>query len=703
MLTGLVFACKHMASTMALICLLAIAAPLTLHAAEQQHRDNPIRKVVTMLQGMQKKVEEEAKTELALYEKFMCYCKTSGGDLDAGITESEAKVESMKAALKSATEKKTQTKADLKEHQTSRAEAKAAMAAATAMRDKEAAAFAKFQEDSETNLGALGKAIPAIEGGMKGSFLQTNAALVLRRFAMEKAVLQDETRQELLEFLSTKNVEEYAPQSGQITGILKTMEEEMDKALADARTAEEEAIKSYDALMAAKGKEVDALTAQIEEEQTRIGNLGVEIAGMENDIEDTEQSIGDDKKFIQELAVNCEKKKKEWAEICKLRQQELVALAETIKILNDDDALELFKKTLPSASFVEIKVTSESWRAKALAALRKAARRPKMAHTPARPEIDLIALAISGKKVGFQKVIKMIEEMVANLQMEQIDDENKKEYCEKQFDLSEDKKKELELSVYDSETAIEEMEGSIEKLTEELKALAKGIKALDKSVSEATEQRKEENAEYKELKQSDTAAKEILLFAKNRLNKFYNPKLYKPPADEPEMFIEIAAHRGKTPPAPPESFNAYTKKSGENAGVTQMIDLLVQDLDKELQESEMNEKDAQSDYEQLMAESATKRADDSKSMSDKTASKASEEEALEKEEDNKAATGTELMATLKYIHSLHGECDWLLKYFDARKEARDGELDALGKARAVLNGADFSLLQTRSLRGLASM
>merc|ERR1712008_163537 len=178
-------------------------------------------------------------------------------------------------------------------------------------------AYSKFKEDSETNLGALGKAIPAIDMGLKGSFLQTNAALVLRRFTMEKAELQDETRQELLAFLSGKNSEDYAPQSGQIVGILKTMEEEMDKALADATTAENEAVKSYDALIEAKTKEVDALTAQIEEEQTRIGNLGVEIAGMENDIEDTKQSIGDDKKFIQELAVNCEKKKKEWSEICK--------------------------------------------------------------------------------------------------------------------------------------------------------------------------------------------------------------------------------------------------------------------------------------------------------------------------------------------------------------------------------------------------
>merc|ERR1712079_845850 len=184
------------------------------------------------------------------------------------------------------------------------------------------------------------------------------------------------------------------------------------------------------------------------------------------------------------------KKKKEWAEICALRQQELLALADTIKILYDDDALELFKKTLPSASFVEIRVTSETWRARALAALHKATRGAKNAHIPARPELDLIALAISGKKKGFDKVITMIDEMVANLRMEQVDDENKKEYCEKQFDLSEDKKKELELSVSDSETAIEEMEGSIEKLTEELAASKKGIKALDKSVAEATEQRK---------------------------------------------------------------------------------------------------------------------------------------------------------------------------------------------------------------------
>jgi len=678
------------------LCLLTLALASAAHATEQ--RDNPIRKVVTMLQKMQAKVEEEAKTELALFEKFMCYCESSGGDLDAGVKESENKIESLTSALKSSKEQKTQTEADLKEHQTSRAEAKAAMDEATAIREKEAAAFAKFQEDSETNLAALGKAIPAVERGMKGLFLQTSAAFLLRQYTMEKAILPDETRQELLAFLSGKGSEEYDPQSGQILGILKQMEEEMDKALADARVAEEEAIKSYDALMEAKTKEVDALTAQIEKEQTRIGDLGIEIASMENDLEDTQQSLGEDKKFIEELEKNCKKKKKEWAGIQKLRQEELVALSDTIKILNDDDALELFKKTLPSSasSFMQIQVRESVARSRALEAVRKAqllARTGSARNLPSRPELDLIALAIRGKKIGFEKVIGLIDEMVANLKKEEIDDSNKKEYCDKQFDIAEDKKKELEMSFSDSETAIEEMEGEIEKLTEEMATLTKGVKKLDKSVAEATEQRKEENTEYKQLKQNDAAAKEILLFAKNRLNKFYAPKLYKPELlQETGLYVQVSAHlQGKAaPPPPPESFNAYTKKSEEGAGVTGMIDLLVRELDAELQESEINEKDAQKDYETLMAESSTKRADDSKSISDKTASKAAQEEALEKEQDRKAATGKELYSTEEYIHSLHGECDWLLKFFDARKEARDGEIDALGKAKAVLNGADFS-------------
>merc|ERR1719263_398047 len=133
-----------------------------------------------------------------------------------------------------------------------------------------------------------------------------------------------------------------------------------------------------------------------------------------------------------------------------------------------------------------------------------------------------------------------------------------------------------------------------------------------------------------------------------------------------------------------------------------MIDLLVADIDKENQTMEVDEKDAQSDYESFMSDSSAKRAQDSKAITDKEAAKAQTEGELEDNTDSKKSKLIEAMETAKYLGGLHEECDWLLKNFEAREAARTGEIDALGKAKAVLSGADFSLVQTASvhLRGV---
>jgi len=448
----------------------------------------------------------------------------------------------------------------------------------------------------------------------------------------------------------------------------------------------------------------------------------VSIAQMKNELGDTAEAIIADKEFLANLEKNCKTKKAEWEVIVKTRAEELTALAETIKVLNDDDALELFKKTLPSAaasSFMQLQQGSGSMRARALAAL-KSVRTPTV-------RIDLIGLALRGKKIGFEKVIGMITEMISTLKTEQVDDDNKKEYCAAQFDESDDKKKGLEKSLSDTEAAIASTEEGIATLAEEIAALTKSIHDLDKSVAEATEQRKEEHDDYKELMASDSAAKELLGFAKNRLNKFYNPKLYKAPAaaelsKEDRIFVSeggtpppaaaaggiagtgITALSQVAPPPPPEAPGAYKKKSGENSGVLAMIDLLVQDLDKEMTESTAAEKDAQADYEQLMADSAAKRTSDSALLTEKTATKASLEGDLEAHKESHASLTADLGATLQYIANLHAECDWLLKFFELRKTSRASEIDALGKAKAVLSGADYSLVQVRShnlLRGSA--
>merc|ERR1719488_440913 len=131
-----------------------------------------------------------------------------------------------------------------------------------------------------------------------------------------------------------------------------------------------------------------------------------------------------------------------------------------------------------------------------------------------------------------------------------------------------------------------------------------------------------------------------------------------------------------------------------------MIDLLVKDLDKEMTVAKAEEKDAQGDYEGMMKDSAAKRAGDSKSLADKEKTLADLQASLNTSKEDKASAESELGATKQYINSLHNECDWLLQYFDVRKEARTSEIDALGKAKAVLSGADFSFVQTKSQKFL---
>merc|ERR1719223_1328897 len=253
---------------------------------------------------------------------------------------------------------------------------------------------------------------------------------------------------------------------------------------------------------------------------------------------------------------------------------------------------------------------------------------------------------------------------------------------------------------------------------DEIKALTAGIKNLDKQVGEATENRQEEHEDYSANLAANTAAVELIGFAKNRMQKFYNPKMYKaPPKRELSEDERITLNMGGTlaptaapggiagtgialaqkgaPPPPPETFGAYSKKSQESNGVMAMMDMLVADLDKEITEMEFEEKDAQAEYEKFTKEAAAKRVTDSKSITDKEGAKADAEATVEKETAERGNTMKELFATMEFLKSLHADCDWLLQNFDVRKEARAGEVDSLKKAKAVLSGADFSLVQTK--------
>jgi len=698
----------------AVILLVLAAAPLASFAEIRFATDeagqagaNPVRKVVSLLQKMAKTVEKEAEEEQELFDKFNCWCKTGGAELQQSISSNTAKVPSLQSDIEEAESEVVRLKEELKQHQVDRTAAKGAMTEATTMREKDTAAYQAESGELKGYISALNGAIPAIEKGMAGTrLLQAGtAAAMLRTAASSSTELTDFDRQSVLAFLSGTEVAGYVPKGGEVVGILKNMLENYDKDLAAVETSEAEAVKLYEKLMAAKTKQIEALGASIEKKTARVGELGVSIVTMKNDLSDSEASLVADKKFLDNLTSDCEAKQAERDERVKTRAEELVAIHETIKILNDDDALELFKKTLPSPSLLQLRATSEEQaRAKALAVLH----RGNMPKHAGGADVRFLEMALNGKKVDFSKVVKMIDQMIAILDEEQQDDSTKLEYCNTQIDSAEDKVKELKKNIDDLQASIEERTETLATIKDELKALHSSIAELDKAVQEATEQRKQENAEFSELMSNDSAAKELLGFAKNRLNKFYNPKLYKAPPKRElseeekistsmggESFLQLEAH--DAPADKPSTWEGdYQKKGEQTTGVIAMIDLLVRDLDKEMTEAQTQERAAQKEYEQLMDDSAEKRAKDVASIGTKETAKANNEELMVQEQADSTATTAELMATKKYEQQLHAECDWLMQNFDLRQSARAQERDNLKEAKAVLSGADFSLLQASS-------
>jgi hypothetical protein len=532
-----------------------------------------------------------------------------------------------------------------------------------------------------------------LEDGSSESFLQTAVAKSLRRVVEQKHDLDDETKNSMLSFLSS----ERSGSPDMIVGMVKEMEHEENETLTEATADELAAVKAELALVKAKNKEIKALGAAIESKTKRAGELAVTITQKKADLEDSSEALAEDKKNLAALEKSCKTKTAEWEERQKTRMEELAALSDTIGFLNSDDALELFKKTLPSpeASLLQTGGGSIALAQRARDVLQRDA--AKLSR-PGRVSLDLIALALRGKKVGFQGVLKKIDEMVAILEHEQQGDDAKKERCDTKLDTAEDDRKEMEHKISDLKAEVAEGEDAVDTRMKTMKALNDGLDQADEQAKDATEQRKKEHAEFKELIASDTAAVELLSMAKKRLEKFYHPKAAE---EEAASLVQIASHmqlklKQSEPAAPPPTFEGGYKKSDANHGVIGMITSLMAELDKEMAEAKVEEKNGQEEYEETMADLKEKQKEDKKALVKSAESKSEEKAALLVSKEDLSASSKALTMHGEREHQLHTDCDWLLQNHQVRKEARAEERDSMMRAKAVLSGADFSLLQKAS-------
>merc|ERR1719313_2832152 len=492
--------------------------------------------------------------------------------------------------------------------------------------------------------------------------------------------------------------------------MLKAMKDEMDKDLGGAVSAEEEAQKGFEELAAAKTSEIQANSEAIESKTVRSGNLAVSVTTTADDIEDTTAEMKETEAFVANLASTCATKKKEWAERQAMRAEEISAVSEAIKILNDDDALDLFKKTLSLSQTSSVFMQTATEQATALRAARSLAVLAKKdpAHAS---RLALLQYSLKSKSVDFSKILAQIDGMVKVLGEEQKTDDETKTFCSKEISTKDAEQADTEEAIAQSTAAIEEMTEESATLASEIAGLEKEIKDLDKAVAEATETRKEEHAEFLTFQTENNAAVQLIDKAKNALNKFYRPNLYKEaPKRElteeekilaasgrsdmiatvaPEVFAQVRSKDDVAPPPPPATWDAYQKKDGKSNGVMALMDMLLKELQDGITEAEHEEETSQKDYERLMSDSQASRAEMVESITAKEAAKAELDTSIVATKDKKTSQETDLANVKQYLVELHAKCDFIIENYDMRKAARENEVEGLKNAKSVLSGANF--------------
>lgn len=640
--------------------------------------ESPVDKIVTMLQQLEAEVSFEDQDAKKLYDDFMCDCKTTIDKLSKSVSAARDKLFTLAASIKAVTAKKTQLKSEIESARESYQKAKKAIEEAMAIREQEKKTFRKNEAELTKNLAALRGAIPAVEKGLGlGSFLQSAAGATLRDLSVSLDMSADD-RDVLTGFLADGS-SQGSPGTDRILGILRQMHDSMKADLESQTKGEIEADAAYENLFASKMKEKKTLLKSIEVKYQQLSALPTDDGGYQ----DLKDAFAVDQSYLRSVSWKCNKRRRDY-EAAKKAQTELhTAITESIKMLDSPAARELFRKTDPYASysFVQMQVSTRKLRHRTLQELRRSRHRAgRSADHGDDPRLDLLAIAVQGGTVGFGKIMKMIDELVDSLKKEQRDADSKLAWCATELNTAEDNKRVNTNSVESSQQSIANKKTSLDNLKAEIATLLEGLRQLNSEVTKQTVQRHKEHLAFSKKSYENSEATRLLSWAKGKL----------------------AAARGYSASSALVQVNVTHSASGPET-VIYMLDHLIRDLSADSKMMQSEEEDMQAAHDKFIQESSIKLAADAKLVADKQTAEGEAETDLLTSKKNLKTAKKELIQLQEYIHSLHLQCDSLMQNADVRKEARDDEIENLKKAKLVLSGADYELVETgskqRRLRG----
>merc|ERR1719324_2359501 len=636
---------------------------------------------------MQKQLEQEAEEDEEIYEKMACWCETNDKEKTKAIADAEARIEDLTSTIESLTAASARLNAELVNLDKEIAKNQAALDKATAIRTKELAEFNAEEKDMLQSISALKSAITVLSKHHGGALLQSTQMQLATTLqhelkthaALLKGVLTRSQKKLITSFVEAPEdyfdaeptfKQSYAPQSGEIFGILKQMKETFESNLSQSQKDELASQKAYEDLKAAKELEIKEGQLQVERKTAELATTDEKLAQAKQDIEDTRASLSADEQFLMNLKEKCQMTDQEWEERQQTRQLEIEAVSKALAVLSSDDAHDLFTKTFNPALLQKVSSQQSKRQEAASKLLSEVA---KKLNSP-----RLTALAVRVRLDAFTKVKKAIDDMVAQLLKDKEDEIKHRDFCigglnenEKETEKNERTQKDLIQKIDDLTMTIEELAKAIEQLKTE-------IAEMQVQMKRAGEDREKENKEFQMTVAEQRATQKLLTAALNILKGFYAKKAK-------AAFVQSQQPAG---PPPPPGFEAY-KKNAAAGGVMGMIQQIINDAKAMEAETIRSEEDAQKAYEDFVKDTNASIEEKSKDIVNKSESKAKAEADLVEAKENKEAVMLELEQLANYKAELHSSCDFVMKNFEIRQTARDEEIEALKQAKAILSGAKF--------------
>jgi hypothetical protein len=669
--------------------------------------ETPMAQTVKLIQDLEKQVTNDGKTEQETFDKYACWCEKTmerkANDISSAkelISETEALIKKLKGEIAS-------HGAEIQQLQKDIAQNEKAVKEATDLRNKENAEYAGERTESEQCIGAMEAAIKVLTGAgtKKAGFLETlhEAELLsvvagVRTALKHKAITQsmnDKDVQLMKTFVAKPDAfahtsgmsaaqigqnpfGDYAPQSTQIQGILKGMYDAFTADLEKDNAEEAESQKSFEELMATKAEELATLQATLQKQETDQAAKSKQLSESEVLLDDTTAQLEADEKFFADTKDACQAKATEWSVRTRLRTEELNGMQVAIKILSSDDAKKTFKSS--TSTFVQLSAVHKHTeqnndRAKAYSQLKVLA--TKFGSR------SVAKIAVEVQAGGhFDKVITMIDEMIGLLRKEEQSDIEHRDRCENAVNGNNNELDDLGASIKKTKASIKRMENTKGDLADEIGALEKEIAATKKDMAELLKFRNKEDADFVQALKDDTDATALLKKAIVALSEYY--KNNKIPL--PSLVQKAPEYANDPDKAPDATFASSDSRKSETGGILAILEMLVEDTEKEMKEGRADNADAQAKYENQNGALQDTLDSQEETKTNLETEKADLEEKIanyekfqkEKEDDESAGEDTQ--------KSLGTDCAWVKSHFESRRDKRKTEIQGLVDAKAFLAG-----------------